>query len=42
MTSELKQRNIRPVCAWDDGKTIYFVYRDKDKQKQIFELKDFE
>lgn len=42
MTSELKKRNIRPVIAWDDGKTIFFVYRDENKQKQTFEVKDFE
>ncbi|MFA5394992.1 MAG: DNA-directed DNA polymerase [Methanogenium sp.] len=42
MVSELKQKGIRPVIAWDDGKTIYFVYRDKDKQKRIFEINDFQ
>ncbi len=42
MASILKEKGIRPVIAWDDGKTIYFVYRDKDKKKQIFEIKDFQ
>ncbi len=42
MESELKQNGIKPIIAWDDGKTIFFVYRDKDKQKKIFEVKNFQ
>ena len=42
MISELKQKNIRPVVGWDDKKTIFFVYRDKDRKKQIYEVKDFQ
>lgn len=42
MQCQLKQNNIRPIVAWDDKKTIFFVYRDKDRKKQIYEVKDFQ
>jgi len=42
MTNELKEKGIFPICGWDDGKTIYFVYRDKKRQKRIYEIKDFQ
>src|SRR4030067_3636941 len=42
MTNELKEKGILPICGWDDGKTIYFVYRDEKRQKQIYEVKDFQ
>src|SRR3990167_699184 len=42
MSNELKEKGIFPVIGWDDGKTIYFVYRDEKRQKQIYEVKDFQ
>lgn len=42
MSSELEQKGIKPVIGWDDSEKIYFVYRDKDKQKQIYTLEGFE
>ncbi len=42
MTSELKEKNIRPIVGWDDLKKIYFVYRDAEKNKKIYTIENFE
>ena len=40
--SELKEKNIKPICAWDDSKKIYFVYRDENRNKKVYTIEDFE
>ena len=42
MMSELEEKNIKPIICWDDTKKIYFVYRDKNKDKKVFIIEDFE
>jgi len=37
----LKQKNIKPVIAWDNGKDIFFVYR-KNGKKEIEIVSDFD
>lgn len=42
MSNELQINEIKPICGWDDSKTIYFVYRDKTRQKKVYEVKDYQ
>lgn len=41
-TNITTQRTIKPIFGYDDGKILYFLYRDQSGEKKIKTIEDFE